>query len=67
MDKFWMIGLGGLLLTLVSVLLLSWSLKRRRMPADATKQWAQLQILGMTWWAQEVVRQFLLRHPEKRR
>jgi hypothetical protein len=66
-DKFLMIGLGGLLLTMVGVLLLLWSFKRRRMPIDATEQWEQLRCVGMAWWAQEAVRQFLRRHPEKQR
>ena len=51
MDKFWTIGLGGLLLTLVSVLWLNWSLRRRVMLLDATDYWRGFRALyAETQW-----------------
>lgn len=51
MDKFLMIGLGGLLLTLVSVLLLNWSLKWRHTLIDATDYWRGFRALyAETQW-----------------
>ncbi len=46
MSGLLMIGLGGLLLILVSGGSLLWRFRHRNMPIDATKEWEDLQFVA---------------------